>query len=310
MDTISMDHFKNHRRDNIEFIINESNRAYDKNKPQEFKQSKTKAVSSKVNSDTPVETTALLDTDEEMEDYEIEPTEEMAEEAPKKKGQQPKENCISSLNLSGLFRGENPTYVDGKGRASFTLLKNLLNVLYGGQEFFEKSKEAIPDIEERFILDLYEKAKDQQSEINWIKLSKHLSCIELDDKNLNHLRKKMMNGNKEYFSVEDLDKAGYFSLKKFISVNEREKVMSLWLAQRPILMALFQDEKIVQEVLEARREILTEMDRKRLDKEGAEKELQLRFGIYCGDLKEYIDFSVSGSLPKDLAPSKRKRTKK
>ncbi len=308
MDTIAIERFTESRNISIENLNEKSKDLYLKSRPKA--PAAPKIVSSKVDSSKQADTNALPADDDE----DNEPTEpaDIPKDEPDKKISV--EQGTRFLNVRDMFLGENPSITEGKGKACFTLLKNLLTAAYEGQDFFQEAKEQIPDIEERFLINLYEKAKEAQQEGPWIKTFKNLDQLHLDDEVQNELRYMAFNGNKSQHADASSDASGYFALTELVSVAKRKNtIMSLWKAPKPLLMALFQNPDVVQEVLETRREIFNEINR---DKTNAslitskEGELKLRFGVYIQGIDtQYIDFKVSKSRPPDM-PSPAKKDKK
>ncbi len=241
----------------------------------------------------------------EEEDEEREPREPADQEEPTDKKTK-LENCTSFLSLAELFRGENPNITDKKGRATFVLLKNLITELYKGQEFFEEAKEAIPDLEERFIMELYERAKEAQAEKQWIKSVKKLGKLKLDDFLMKHLRYKTFTGNKRVYDDETRDQAGYFPLTEFADMRQRKAtIMSLWLAPKPLLMALFQNEETVEDLLQMRKEIYYEIKNHKSEASGKSNSLKDRYGSAIDlELVDFIDFQVTTTMPPDMPKGK------
>lgn len=307
MDTVAIERFALFRQKALSKVNNDSRRLYDKYKPDEPAKPNSKAVSSKVNSTESANDSALLTEDEEdEEEAPIEPPDQPEEDTPKKKTAGSK--CTPHLHIGDLFTGENPTITEGKGRAGFTLLKNLMAEMYGGQEFYEEAKEAIPDFEEQFLTNLFEKTKEDQENKQWVSKVGHLGAVELDDELQSYIRYKMFTGNKSRLKEGSEEDPGYFPLVEFTSMKKHKTLMSIWLAPKPLLMALFQNPEVVQDVIEFRREVYNELrkDKSPSSKQAKEQEMRLRFGPYIQDIdKQYIDFQVSGTYPKDISEAKK-----
>ncbi len=307
LDKAATESFSNARNKILRFIDNQSFKLYEKHKninPQQQKSSK--AVSSKVNSEEPAPTTALIDEEnDDEEDAPIEEQEEFQEETPKKQRVQ---KLTSYLRIGDLFTGESPNLVDGKGKAAFILLKNLISALGEGQDFFNEAKEELPELEEQFVMALFEAAKLAQQENQWMKKPKHLAKLELEDKYLVDFRCDIFNGTKSKYDEDSTELAGYYSLDEFISMSKGDTIMSLWLAPKPLLMALFQNPVTVDELLALRKEMYREVKKNSSLASAKETDLRLRYALEIDDdLIKYIDFKVTTSKPPDMPKAQKQK---
>lgn len=306
MDAVAIERFAFFRKSSLADVKVRSDAAYKKLKPPT--ETQNKAVSSKVDSTVQASQNALLKDDEDDEEEEpIEPPDEEEEEAPKKKPSA--ERCTPHLHIGALFTGDNLSITEGPGLAAYTLLKNLMIAMYGDQKFYKEAKELRPDFEDEFLANLFQRTQEEQESKQWISEVSHLGSIELDDDLQSYMRYKMFTGNKSRFVAGSQDDPGYFPLIQFTSFKKRKTLMSLWLAPKPLLMALFNDPEIVQDVIDTRREMYNEIknDTNESAKQTKTQELRLRFGAYIQDLAPYIDFQVTKTRPPDLSTVKKKK---
>lgn len=313
MDAVAIERFALFRQEALASVNNDSRNLYKKYTDKKTPKPTSKAVSSNVNSTEAASDSALLtDDDEEEEDAPIERPDAPEEDTPKTKV--PTSKCTQHLHIGDLFKGENPTITEGKGKACFTLLKNLMTVMYGEQEFYEEAKELIPDFEEQFLTNLFERTKEEQTDKQWISKVGHLGSVELDDELQSYIRYKIFTGNKSRLVKGSEDDPGYFPLVQFTSMNKNKSLMSIWLAPKTLLMALFQDPEIVKEVIAVRREMHKEVkkDHSPQAKAAKEKDLRLRFGVLIPDqsLVQYIDFQVSTTVPPDSTKVKKPKQRR
>lgn len=211
------------------------------------------------------------------------------------------ERRTSFLHVDAIFCEEEPDILQGRGKASFTLLKALISELYSGQDFFERAKESIPDLEEHFLHALLDKVKELKEE-ETLTSAKELASLNLDDDLQSYVRYKMLTGNKYRKKNAKVSDPGFYPLLEFVSFRKHPHLMSLWLAPKPLLMALFQNEDVVNEVVQARHEIYNELrrDKNKSALQTKEAELRRRFSMQIfGIDSQYIDFKVSRTLPKD-----------
>ncbi len=299
LDAAAIESFAESRNATFQKFNERMKRLAKKNQPPE-------AANKNSQKNKPEQAQEVVEDDEDEEDEE--PREEPEEEEDKKPQKNKTENCTSYLHIAEMFRGENPTITDKKGRATFTLLKNLISTLYEGNDFFKEAKAEVPDLEERFITTLFERAKDAQAGKQWITKVNKLGKLDLEDELMTHLRYKTFTGNKPSYSASTRDQAGYFALTEFTSMIPRKTIMSLWRAPKPLLMALFQNSDTVDEVLQFRREIFKEVRKNKSLAAGKEREFHDRFsqGIDL-DIVEFIDFKVSTSPPPDMPRTKKER---
>lgn len=215
------------------------------------------------------------------------------------------------LNISPLFR-EGSTILDGPGKSCFTLFKSLIQVLYEGEAFFDSLKTDLPDLEERFILACMESAKKKREETGKpLHTSSQLLKLDLsEDVRLEEARFGMMRGKKRRKKVTlPVSQVDHYMLQEFITINSNQKIMSVWLAPHPLLMAAFGDEAVVDEIIAARAEMYQELEReRRRGLEAQQKttlfdlkrgELQRRFKdlLISGVSHDHIDFDVSLTKP-------------
>ncbi len=309
MDAVAIERFTKSRNRSLAQVTNQARKLHEKHSPTPQKAS-SKAISSQVDSTTAADTNALIIDENEDEEPALDPPDMPDDEKDKPdkkvKNRAPKK-CTSYLHVHDIFMGENPTITEGKGKSAFILLKNLIAALYSGQDFFEAAKDKIPDLEEQFVQSLYESAKDSQTEEQWLLTFKNLDQLELDDKTQTDLRYKAFTGNKRRLDKESSEAPGYFPLYEFTSIKKNDAIMSLWTAPKPLLMALFQNEEVVQEVLETRKEIYNARRRKTLanSQPSDEPDLKLQFSSYIRDIDpQHIDFQISGTRPPDMPKSK------
>lgn len=214
----------------------------------------------------------------------------------------PRKRRSSFLHLSYLFNDDNATITEGKGRTCFMLLKNLISELYSRQDFFKDAKDMYPDLEEQFILNLMEKAKERLQKGYSMRAARQLGRLNLDDEIQSYVRYKMLTGNKSRSRNDKNEDPGYFPLIEFVSMKENNHLASLWLAPRPLLMALFQNEDVVEEVVKARYEIHNELrkDKNKSTQDAKTNDLKLRFSSYLSGIDpNFIDFEVSRTYPKE-----------
>lgn len=208
------------------------------------------------------------------------------------------------LDASTLFRDKDVSKIDGRGKVAFQILRNLIECLYAKEPFYQKMKEKDPDFAEHFIEWLMQKSKAELEEKRPLKRAKELSVLDLDDESLKEARFKMFNGTQ---SINDSGTSthGYYPLYELISVQKKQHLVSLWLAPKPLLYAVFQNEDAVNELCELRMNMYRERrktkakdDMKSLDDINKQK-LEQFFKNYPSEFidSQYFDFLTSTTRP-------------
>lgn len=171
----------------------------------------------------------------------------------------------------------------------FELLKSLIRELYGESRFFRRVQERIPDLEDQMVREMTEKASTLREEKK-LNHERDLAHLHLGDSDLHLLYYRMLKG------VE----GGYPSLLKFLRLSNSESLISLYKAPRPLLMAIFQDEGFVEQVMQEREAIARKVRSKKLSKEEGSKELEAVFAgkLFPGGDMSLYDFRVNTSWPK------------
>lgn len=221
---------------------------------------------------------------------------------------EPKGKRSHLLNVSVLFYEKNNSTVGGKSKACFQLLTNLMDKLYSKQKFYKKAQESYPNLHEHLISSLMEGAKqelEENSKKKW-HTAEALSTIPVNDKELRKVIYEEFTGTK---SVRDKEQtsSGYYPLWEFITLRNTPGLVSLWLAPKPVLYAIFQNDDTVAEFCQLRKDLSNE--RKKGGKK-AEKDMKILDDLHKQKLEEFFkshssefvesqffDFAVSGTQP-------------
>ena len=212
----------------------------------------------------------------------------------------PKSHRTSFLHVGALFVDDDPNIIDGAGKAAFVLLQNYMRELYKDQSFYKEALERYPDLEEIIIKKWIEETKELRStlkEDGRLDKAKELDTLSLSDDRLMYIRYKMFTGaNPRKKTKTDM---GYYALSECISVKKSPHLLSLWLAPRALLSALFQNDEVVQELLSWRKETYKEIASRKsqdlLQIKSAECKSKFAASIPASISKELIDFQVSNN---------------
>lgn len=215
-----------------------------------------------------------------------------------------KEERLALLNVNSLFVVPNPSIESGVGKACFMILKNLIHDLYQNFEFFIEAKLQMPDFEEQLLKDLIKKSYEQEIGAS-LHSVRELGTVDFENNLERCVFVTMCNGR--HFWRKTLPTqwgAEYYSILDFISARHRsDYVISIWLAPRPLLKAIFRDDAIVDDVMQTRREIYEELQQGN-DYRIKRRELAKKFKSHITEFDpKYIDFRVNRIKPPEMIES-------
>lgn len=177
------------------------------------------------------------------------------------------------------------------------IVERLMDHLYKNQPFFGRFYKERPDLNKQILNHLKDKGKPLQG---------HLANIDLGDSVLQEAFAAMLAGNIdaeqwEKKSKQGIDLQGYYrSLNDFIDyVGESERKLSIYLARKELLYAIYNDSNIVLAVIQCRNECYQKY---KDDRNTGETMLQQHIPI--GFDPQLFDFSTSGTKPPDYAATK------
>jgi len=232
----------------------------------------------------------------------------------KEKIENAERNGASATLSFNLFvdKEERAKYAD-KLEAQIEVAKNLLCFLYGNQKFFIDMQERRPD----FLSEIFAKliaATDQYTKKEKLASNKvkEIATVNLEDPELNVAFGKMLKGlviPKEKKAKKDQSvseqttpfrpKEGYLSLLDFITIQKNKLKIRVYLASSQLLMALYGNPEVVQQILETRYDLYRQYVNDVIAKEAAEKEFQALFLNQRLDIvpSDMLDFGISKTNP-------------
>ena len=205
------------------------------------------------------------------------------------------------LNIGPLFFDEKDE--DGEKKQTIRIvLKRLIQELYSNQEFYKEEHENLPDFDEIFINELISASKNQELLTGKKKMKdvSDLGKYQLHDKGLDHFLYAIMRGDKLRHNLTSRNgQYGYYSLANFVRANKSEKPLSVYLAPRPVLMALYQSQEIVDNIMETRNQICSTLSGDISQKEKLGLEFKNLFsGLLPDDIHTIeLSFNVSSTKP-------------
>lgn len=175
------------------------------------------------------------------------------------------------------------------------LAKKLIHILYQGSPFYQKMMQTRPDFVDNVLnrLILADKLQDKQK----IVFARDLANLKLGDAVLDDVFYKMLKGTQKTSDTskaassakqnlvqmefqlpetqaededeapdanlkeEHISPAGYYSLLDYITLDKKHLKVRVFLASRPLLLAIFDDPQAVDQVIEYRRQLYQELMR-------------------------------------------------
>lgn len=232
-------------------------------------------------------------------------------EAEKKEDEEAK--GASKINFRFLTDPLYPEQYPKQTEQMETLLKKMIDILYGDQSFFKELKTGRPTIVQD-IINALRSYSDELSDKNKITTTKKLAQVSLKEEGLEKLwhqflRKNPVSDevNQRLFNLsqEEMAKAKdklcfETDLIQYLS-NSNVQQIRLYLAPRPILLALLDDPNLVDELLQKRRELHKEVSRKNnpIDPKNAAIELQNFAAKFptLGSFDAIINYTVNKTDP-------------
>ena len=252
------------------------------------------------------------DEDEEEEEEEEEDPKKREQRQPSKKafGQKSRARLTSKLHISSLFTNEDT----GQKPTQERIFRNLLKVLYGEQPLFSEHRNSEAQLQELFE-EVRLKALEWGPKLPMGRASTlaniELSGYKKEDKQF-ILFLILKGGDGELFRGA---RCHIRPLLPYISMSKKDFCMSVFLAPVPLLMALFENNDVVEKVVEYRANIVKKIhdekersafsegdkDKKDiLDILSDEFKSQFEASLPSGIEPQYIDFRVSRTTPKNF----------
>jgi hypothetical protein len=197
----------------------------------------------------------------------------------------------------------------------------LMQVLYGNQPYFLGLAQQRPNLFNDVLTAVMAAADTQGSdELKTYKKTSYLIYLPISDVDLSRAFYAMLieapspvrtyaspqkgivwddQSEEDYFASEEHSPAGFYSLQDFITMKENPKI-SVYLAPRMLLLAIFQNPDIVNNILTTRYQLYCQVRKKSnpLDPQAAAKQFQDQFGNSSQHFAPILDFSVSKTNPK------------
>jgi hypothetical protein len=213
---------------------------------------------------------------------------------------QKKPRLNGTLNL---FTWMNPLASEEDKRQCKMIFERLLDQLYKNHPSFAAFYEKQPDLNTQIIARLENKERPPQC---------NLCSIELNSKLLQDAFAMMVNGNitadawnKRVANGESLE--GYFrSLNDFVSCTSTSKPVSIYLAKKELLLAIYQDPVIVNAIILERNDCYSKPNNSKSEDSKAPSNEILTIRLPPDFIDNFFTFSISGTKPPDYVKGPKK----
>lgn len=200
---------------------------------------------------------------------------------------EPKSTGSARINFKILF-GKIEDLLPEKENQYNELMKNLIIEVYGKTNFYQKLLAKRPDFVDELLLALKNDFVGQP-----ITKAKQIKKLELKDPELNDIFYLMLRNMPE--EKEGKETCDTISLLDFLTDSPRTQIR-VFLAPRAILLAAFKDPRIVDQIIEKRKELYEKVNRDEYQPKQATEEFENAFNAYTS-FHEIMDFSVTKTNP-------------
>lgn len=248
-----------------------------------------------------------------------------------KKGSE-RNGAVGRLSFHLLLQEKERGKYDSEYQQIRSLAKRLMKVLYGETRFFKEIAAKRPNFIDD-ILDEIQKASANLEKKDFVKETAGLLNLEFSDPELHHAFYLMMRGNPINIEqppepsltfiepVEEIDiddeedhagesaeahaSLGYVSLMDSITIKPSKNMIRVFLAPRPLLMAIFGDGSTVDNIIEKRTELYKELKRNSKDNTtpiskqlGESFKNEFSQSGYAPEYHSILDFAVTKTDPR------------
>ncbi len=201
-------------------------------------------------------------------------------------------------------------------QANNEIVRRLFDIIYGDRKFYREAEEKRPDIVNEVWQAVIEELKEKKAHNETLGKIQHIANLQLQDPVLAQFWAQLLKydetpesieaecGSKE---VKDVQKtvSYYPNLLDFLT-NKKITSQSyrVWLLKKPLLMAIFQDEGVANDIIRDRRVFYNELDKAEKNHRGERKQdLEIKFenlfkNKIPSDIPQgMVNFQVSLSRP-------------
>lgn len=209
-------------------------------------------------------------------------------------------NAVSKINLKSFLSERTNSGSLRYQEAQNGIIRRLIEILYADRPFFQEFEKKRPDIVNELWQDVVRQLRQLDLKGKGIKKEKYLSNIELDNPELNLLLAHMLKRIQTPESISSecgskkANKVTYYpNLIDFLTVEpQEEKPYRLWLLPRPLLLAIYQDEATVDEIIQVRNQFHKELKEASKDQRPDMRK----------ELSQQFEQKFRSRLPSDMPP--------
>ena len=205
--------------------------------------------------------------------------------------------------LRGFLNKKEREQLPEKYNAYTFVAVNLINKLYGQANFFIKAKSERPNIVSE-LLSAIQTAADNSPEGS-IKKIEDIYRLNLNDKQLQEVFYKMLKGSVEKEKYKKVDnslkgnpKKTYFPLLTFFNFNGLDKKIAVRLAPKELLIAIYGNETVADEIIEARQNLSRELKKESSTLTNQEAKIMFSSQFEAkepAEVKSILDYTISTS---------------
>ncbi len=201
-------------------------------------------------------------------------------------------------------------------QANREIVRRLFDIIYGDRKFYQEAEEKRPDIVNEVWQAVIEELKEKKARNETPKKIQHIANLSLEDPELAHFWSQILKYDETPESIEaecgskeakDVQKtvSYYPNLLDFLTSKKiTSQSYRLWLLKKPLLLAIFQDEGVANDIIRERRSLYNELDKAEKNQRGERKQdLEIKFETMFKDKippdipKGMVNFQVSLSYP-------------
>lgn len=208
--------------------------------------------------------------------------------------QDPPVRATRRLNVYPLFAQEN--YTRQTSEETLFLLKQLVHICFSSSKFYQEAVEKDPFVVEQLLTVVQEKGREFFQKKQRMLKKQELATLNLQEERLQtmwyHCLKESLCGEEG----EEKESPYFFDQ---IELKKENKPIRLFLADRALLLALFQEAQVVSLLEKEREQLYKELKRGTYDKEALSARFEAAFtsSLPSSISKERVNWQVSKTKP-------------
>ena len=216
-----------------------------------------------------------------------------------------KERLSGLLNIKVLVVQENSKRNEKEYLQTHEIALRLLNLLYHSHPAFKELYQTYEDLDSQILHELGDPSQHKIFYQGALTKDK-LANIELSTPKIHEGYYMMLKGTQPRKErgvqvIDERSSRGYPSLLDYITISDKAKPLSIYLAPSQLLMAIYEDTGIVQNIMQKRTEIFLALRNKTMTPDQGKQELSR---LFSNKLPNYMDESMLDYGVSKTAPPK------